>query len=83
MGKDILLEVNDLHVQFFLTEGTIQAVDGVSFALKPGKTLGIVGESGCGKSVTARAILNMIKQPGRITGGEILYYDKRTVARLI
>lgn len=73
---DVLLEVNDLHVQFFLTEGTIRAVDGVSFTLEPGKTLGIVGESGCGKSVTARAILNMIRPPGRITSGEILYYGQ-------
>jgi oligopeptide/dipeptide ABC transporter ATP-binding protein len=71
-----LLEVRDLHVDFFLTEGTIQAVDGVTFALQPGKTLGIVGESGCGKSVTARAILGMVRPPGRITGGEILYYGQ-------
>ncbi|MBN1563339.1 MAG: ABC transporter ATP-binding protein [Anaerolineae bacterium] len=74
--QDVLLEVNDLHVQFFLTEGTIQAVDGVSFTLESGKTLGIVGESGCGKSVTARAILNMIRHPGRITGGEVVYHGR-------
>jgi oligopeptide/dipeptide ABC transporter ATP-binding protein len=74
--QDYLLEVNDLYVQFFLTEGTIRAVDGVSFTLRPGKTLGIVGESGCGKSVTARAILGMVRPPGRITGGEILYYGQ-------
>ncbi|MFC1959256.1 ABC transporter ATP-binding protein [Chloroflexota bacterium] len=76
MSQNKLLEVNDLHVQFFLTEGTICAVEGVSFMLEPGKTLGIVGESGCGKSVTARAILNMIPSPGRITSGEILYYGQ-------
>ena len=75
-NQELLLEVNDLHVQFFLTEGTIRAVDGVSFTLEPGKTLGIVGESGCGKSVTARAILNMIRPPGRITEGEILYHGQ-------
>ncbi len=63
---DILLEVKNLHVSFFLIEGTIRAVDGVSFNIERGKTLGIVGESGCGKSVTARAILNMVRPPGRI-----------------
>jgi peptide/nickel transport system ATP-binding protein len=72
--SDVLLEVKDLHVNFFLHEGTIQAVNGVSFELERGKTLGIVGESGCGKSVTARAILNMILPPGRIMSGEINYY---------
>jgi oligopeptide/dipeptide ABC transporter ATP-binding protein len=75
-NQNILLEVNDLHVQFFLTEGTIQAVDGVTFTLEPGRTLGIVGESGCGKSVTARAILNMVRPPGRIVSGEVLYHDQ-------
>jgi oligopeptide/dipeptide ABC transporter ATP-binding protein len=75
-NQKLLLEVNDLHVQFFLTEGTILAVDGVNFTLESGKTLGIVGESGCGKSVTARAILGMVRPPGRITGGEVLYYGQ-------
>jgi oligopeptide/dipeptide ABC transporter ATP-binding protein len=75
-NQDLLLEVDDLYVQFYLTEGTIRAVDGVSFTLKPGKTLGIVGESGCGKSVTARAILGMVRPPGRITGGQVLYYGQ-------
>jgi oligopeptide transport system ATP-binding protein len=75
-SQKLLLEVNDLHVQFFLIEGTILAVDGVNFTLESGKTLGIVGESGCGKSVTARAILGMVRPPGRITGGEVLYYGQ-------
>ncbi len=72
--QNVLLEVKDLHVSFFLTEGTVRAVNGVSFKLERGKTLGIVGESGCGKSVTARAILNMVRPPGRILSGEINYY---------
>ncbi len=72
--SDVLLEVKDLHVSFFLTEGTIRAVNGVSFEIERGKTLGVVGESGCGKSVTARAILNMVRPPGRILSGEINYY---------
>ena len=74
--KDVLLEVKDLKVSFFLTEATIQAVDGVNLTLQPGKTLGIVGESGCGKSVTARAILGMVRPPGRIMDGEIIYHDR-------
>ncbi len=71
---DLLLEVKNLHVSFFLIEGTIRAVDGVSFKIEQGKTLGVVGESGCGKSVTARAILNMVRPPGRILEGEVNYY---------
>jgi oligopeptide/dipeptide ABC transporter ATP-binding protein len=71
---DVLLEVKNLKVSFFLTEGTIHAVNGVNFNIERGKTLGIVGESGCGKSVTARAILNMVRPPGRIVEGEILYH---------
>jgi peptide/nickel transport system ATP-binding protein len=73
--SDILLEVKDLYVNFVLTEATINAVNGVSFEIERGKTLGIVGESGCGKSVTARAILNMVRPPGRILSGEINYFD--------
>ena len=76
-NQDLLLEVKDLHVSFFLTEGTVRAVDGVSFDLYRGKTLGIVGESGCGKSVTARAILNMVRPPGRITNGEVIYHGRQ------
>ena len=72
--SDLLLEVRDLHVSFYLTEGIVRAVSGVNLNLRPGKTLGVVGESGCGKSVTARAILNMVQRPGRIDQGEILWY---------
>jgi peptide/nickel transport system ATP-binding protein len=68
-----LLRIRDLRVEFQLDEGTVRAVDGVSFDVLPGQVVGIVGESGCGKSVTMRAILRLIDPPGRITGGEILY----------
>jgi peptide/nickel transport system ATP-binding protein len=71
--RDIILNVQDLVVQFALPEGVITAVDGVSFTLQRGQTLGIVGESGCGKSVTARAIMNMILPPGRIVRGSVTY----------
>ena len=76
-NNNLLLEVKDLKVAFQLTEATVQAVDGVSFNIEAGKTLGIVGESGCGKSVTARAILGMVRPPGKITNGQILYHGTR------
>ena len=63
--------MRDLHVSFALDEGLVRAVDGTSFDVMPGQVLGIVGESGCGKSVTMRAILQLIDRPGRITKGEI------------
>ncbi|HMR31053.1 MAG TPA: ABC transporter ATP-binding protein [Geminicoccaceae bacterium] len=66
-----ILEVRNLKTYFTQDEGVVRAVDGASFALQPGRTLGIVGESGCGKSVTARSILRIVERPGRIEGGEI------------
>src|SRR5213593_4996257 len=67
-----LLSVRDLRTYFVADEGTTRAVDGATFDLYAGKTLGIVGESGCGKSVTARSILRIIERPGRIVSGSIL-----------
>ncbi|MEW5721735.1 MAG: ABC transporter ATP-binding protein [Thermodesulfobacteriota bacterium] len=69
-----LLQVEDLKVHFFSSQGTARAVDGVSFHLNEGEVLGIVGESGCGKSVTALAILRLIPDPpGKIAGGRVLF----------
>jgi oligopeptide/dipeptide ABC transporter ATP-binding protein len=68
-----LLRVRDLHVSFRMDEGTVRAVDGLSFDVFPGQVVGIVGESGCGKSVTMKAILQLIEPPGRITDGTIMY----------
>jgi len=66
-----VLEVENLRVHFFLDEGTVRAVDGVSFSLEQGKTLGIVGESGSGKSVIGQSILRIVPPPGRIVDGKI------------
>jgi peptide/nickel transport system ATP-binding protein len=66
-----LLSVRNLRTSFYQDEGTTKAVDGASFDVHPGKTLGIVGESGCGKSVTAQSILRIVDDPGKIDAGEI------------
>ena len=68
-----LLEVKDLEVKFALRQGELTAIDGVSFTLDRGERLGIVGESGAGKSVTGFAIINLISKPGYISGGNILF----------
>jgi oligopeptide/dipeptide ABC transporter ATP-binding protein len=75
-NDDMLIEVRDLKTYFELIEGTVRAVNGTSFAIRRGQTVGVVGESGCGKSVTARSILRIVPDPGRIVGGEILYYRR-------
>lgn len=69
-----LIEIRQLKTHFFLEEGVARAVDGVSFEIPRGKVLGVVGESGCGKSVTARSILRIVQHPGRIVGGDITYH---------
>ncbi len=73
-SRPMLLEVQDLKTYFFLDEGTVRAVDGASFTVRRGETLGVVGESGCGKSITARSILRIVRPPGRIVGGTILWH---------
>jgi len=74
MKDDLLLEVKDLRTHFPLHEGVVRAVDGVDLAIRRGTTLGLVGESGCGKSVTARSILQIVDKPGRIMSGSILLH---------
>lgn len=71
-----LLEVRSLKTYFYTEDGTVRAVDGVDFEVYPGEVLGIVGESGCGKSVTSLSIMRLIGQPGKIIEGEILYEGK-------
>ncbi len=72
--NNLLLEVKNLKTYFFLDEGILRAVDGVSFDIKQGMILGIIGESGCGKSVTSQSILRIVPPPGRIVTGDILLH---------
>ena len=75
--REAVLEVEELRTRFFTRDGTVRAVDGVSFVLSPGETLGVVGESGCGKSVTALSVLRLIRDPpGRIVGGTVRFRDR-------
>lgn len=69
---DITLQINHLKSYFFTQQGAVPAVDDVSITVPKGKTIGIVGESGCGKSMTAKSIINLLKYPGKIVDGEIL-----------
>jgi len=68
-----LIDVKDLKVHFFTDEGVVRAVDGVDLKLERGRTLSLVGESGCGKSVACRALMQIVRNPGRVVSGEILY----------
>jgi oligopeptide/dipeptide ABC transporter ATP-binding protein len=68
-----LLQVEDLHTQFFTSRGVVRAVDGVSLHIDAGETLGVVGESGCGKTITALSILRLVPDPGKIMSGRILF----------
>jgi oligopeptide/dipeptide ABC transporter ATP-binding protein len=76
-----LLEVEDLHTYFRTREGEVHAVDGVSFSLEKGKTLGIVGESGCGKSVTALSIMGLVPPPGKVVSGSVMFEGRNLVGR--
>ena len=72
-SRNPLLQIKGLETHFFTDEGTVRAVDGAEFEVYAGRTLGIVGESGCGKSVTAKSILQIVDRPGRVVDGEIIY----------
>ena len=78
---DVLLDVRDLRTYFHVMDGTVKAVDGVSFSIRKGETLGVVGESGCGKSVTALTIMRLLEMPpAEIASGEILFEGQDLVA---
>jgi oligopeptide/dipeptide ABC transporter ATP-binding protein len=74
-----LLQVEDLHVEFTTRRGIVHAVNGISFAIAPGETLGIVGESGCGKSVTSLAVLGLLARNGRVPSGRALFDGKNLI----
>ncbi|HEX5807635.1 MAG TPA: ABC transporter ATP-binding protein, partial [Anaerolineales bacterium] len=74
MDNDLLLEIKDLRVSFPLDEGLVRAVEGVNLTIRRGEVLGVVGESGCGKSVTAHSVLRILQPPGQIDGGQILFH---------
>lgn len=73
-ADNVLAEIKNLHTYFHLAEGIVRAVDGVDLTIRAGRTLGIVGESGCGKSITALSLMQLVPSPGKIEEGEITYY---------
>ncbi|TAG76338.1 MAG: ABC transporter ATP-binding protein [Burkholderiales bacterium] len=77
MSNAPVLEVKDIHIEFPTRRGVLKAVDGVSFSIAPGEVLGVVGESGAGKSLTGAAIIGLLEPPGRVASGEILLEGKR------
>ncbi len=81
MSSAPVLEVKDLHIEFPTRRGILKAVDGVSFSIAPGEVLGVVGESGAGKSLTGAAIIGLLEPPGRISSGSI-YLDGRRIDNL-
>ncbi|MDO4332281.1 MAG: ABC transporter ATP-binding protein [Eubacteriales bacterium] len=80
METEALLKVTDLHVEFHKRKSSVYAVNGVSFEVYKGETFGIVGESGCGKSMTCKAVLGLLKSPGKVTEGKILFENKDLLA---
>ncbi|MHA2185390.1 MAG: ATP-binding cassette domain-containing protein, partial [Promethearchaeota archaeon] len=76
-----MLDVRDLKTYFYTEEGIVRALEGVSFKIYKGEVLGLVGETGCGKSVTALSILQLIRPPGKIEGGEILFDNENLLEK--
>src|SRR5687767_7450512 len=82
--ENLLLEVKNLVTEFKTDEGTVTAVNNISFTLNRGETVGIVGESGSGKSVTSLSVMRLIPDPpGKITGGEIIYHGPQGAVDLV
>ena len=80
-GAGPLLEIKGLKTHFFTQDGVVKAVDDVSFQIAHGQTLGVVGESGCGKSITSLSVMRLIDRPGRIVEGEVLLNGDNLLAK--
>jgi oligopeptide/dipeptide ABC transporter ATP-binding protein len=78
MDPDVVLNVRDLKTSFYTYEGVVKALDGVTVELRRGQTLALVGETGCGKSVTAKSIMRLVESPGRIEQGQVIFQDVDT-----
>ncbi|MHA1135754.1 MAG: ABC transporter ATP-binding protein [Candidatus Thorarchaeota archaeon] len=83
MDTDVVLDVKGLKTNFYTYEGVVKALDGVTFILKRGDTLALVGETGCGKSVTAKSIMRLVDSPGKIEEGEVLFLDEKDGGTII
>ncbi|MGY5857942.1 MAG: ABC transporter ATP-binding protein [Candidatus Thorarchaeota archaeon] len=83
MDTDVVLDVKGLKTNFYTYEGVVKALDGVTFTLKRGDTLALVGETGCGKSVTAKSIMRLVDSPGKIEEGEVLFLDEKDGGTII
>ncbi len=80
-NNEAILKINNLQTSFFTDDGEVKAVDGVSLSVPKGETIGVVGESGCGKSVMALSVLRLIQKPGKIVDGEILFNGQDMVKK--
>ena len=80
MTLDPLLKISDLKVHFFVDEGVVKALDGIDLVLEQGETLAIVGESGCGKSITALSIMQLVPSPGKVVGGMIDFENQNLLS---
>ena len=79
---DSLLTVRDLRTYFYTENGVAQSVDGVSFSVAAGETVGLVGESGCGKSVTALSLMRLVRPPGRIEAGSAIEFNGKNLVTI-
>ena len=77
---DALLQIQDLRTTFYTRDGLVRAVDGVSIEIEAGESVGIVGESGCGKSMTAMSLMGLLKKPGKVDGGSIVFDGQELLA---